>query len=268
MPGFSLFPSRYYLYSLVAFVCLLLSACGSTQTGLRALDTHQSSAHGSRVRYIVLHYTAGSYTRSLQTLTGPDVSAHYLISDHHPPKLHRLLSEDRRAWHAGLGSWYGNTDINTGSIGIEIVNHGQLGPDQWDPYIPEQIELLRLLLNDLVHRHQIAPQNIIGHSDMAPQRKIDPGPLFPWEQLAQSGLGRWYDEKKSLALQAHYLTHPFPSVTAQQQLLLDAGYEVELTGQADTATRNVITAFQMHYRPTRYDGTMDAETLSILLSLH
>lgn len=245
---------------------MLLGAC--TTTGpLRITEAIQSPSHGSRVRYIVLHYTASPTKIALEHLTGPRVSAHYLISDDSPPVIYRMVSEERRAWHAGAGSWFGNTDINTGSIGIEIVNAGLSGPDQWAPYTKSQITKTKDLVRDIAQRHQVIPENIIGHSDMAPQRKIDPGPLFPWEQLALAGLGRWYDEQKALQLQAYYLAHALPSARETQALLRKAGYDTPDSGIYDKATRNVLAAFQMHYRPTRYDGILDAETLSILLSL-
>src|SRR5690606_25423108 len=98
-----------------------------------------------------------------------------------------LVDENRRAWHAGISEWYGRPDINTVSIGIEIVNPG--GADTaWAPYSQAQIDVLKLLLSDIIKRHGIDPDNIVGHSDIAPQRKVDPGPLFPWKQLADAGL--------------------------------------------------------------------------------
>ncbi|MCX5592164.1 N-acetylmuramoyl-L-alanine amidase [Alcaligenes endophyticus] len=247
--------------------CLLAAACSQTTPRLQILDTHEAVAQSSRVRYIVIHYTASPYPRALRTLTGDKVSAHYLITDHSPPLVYRLVDENRRAWHAGASSWYGNTDINTGSIGIEIVNRGPIGPGQWDPYSQQQIEVSRQLLQTLTAKHGVLPQNIIGHSDIAPQRKVDPGPLFPWAILADAGLGRWYDEEMAQSLKAHYKNEPLPSASTIQQLLAQAGYEVTNSGQFDSATQNVIRAFQMHYRPALYDGVMDAETFAILLSL-
>src|SRR5690606_9759033 len=107
--------------------------------------------------------------------------------------VYQLVDESRRAWHAGASSWYGRSGVNSGSIGVEVVNPGKRD-ETWSAYSPRQIATLATLLRDLISRHQVKPQNIVGHSDIAPQRKIDPGPLFPWKKLADEGIGRWYDE--------------------------------------------------------------------------
>ncbi len=244
----------------------LLAACGSSGP-IKFDDSYSAQGQNSRVRYLVLHYTAGDHATSLKVLTQRDVSAHYLISDERRPTVYRLVPEERRAWHAGLGSWYGFTDLNTGSIGIEIVNMGRLGNGRWEPYTQGQINTLKVLLKDLAQRHNISPRNIIGHSDVAPQRKTDPGPHFPWKELAQNGIGRWYKESQARALQAQYATRPLPSASQVQAWLRKAGYETPESGMFDKATQNVIAAFQMHYRPARYDGILDAETAAILQSL-
>lgn len=244
----------------------LLAACGSSGP-IKFDDSYSSQGQNSRVRYLVLHYTAGDHATSLKVLIQRDVSAHYLISDERRPTVYRLVPEERRAWHAGIGSWYGFTDLNTGSIGIEIVNMGRLGNGRWEPYTQGQINTLKVLLKDLAQRHNISPRNIIGHSDVAPQRKTDPGPHFPWKELAQDGIGRWYKEAQARALLAQYATRPLPSASQVQAWLRKAGYETPESGMFDKATQNVIAAFQMHYRPARYDGILDAETAAILQSL-
>ncbi|HRL21407.1 MAG TPA: N-acetylmuramoyl-L-alanine amidase [Alcaligenes sp.] len=245
----------------------LLAACGSGGP-LKINDSLRAEGQNSRVRYLIVHYTAGDTPTSLKVLTQRNVSAHYLITDEHRPTVYRLVDENRRAWHAGLGSWYGFTDLNTGSIGIEIVNPGRLDDGRWAPYTPEQIQTLIVLLKDLAQRHGVTPRNIIGHSDVAPQRKLDPGPLFPWQELARAGLGRWYNEARARQLQVQYATQPLPQATEVQALLRKAGYETPESGIWDKATQNVIAAFQMHYRPARFDGVLDAETLAILKSLN
>lgn len=245
----------------------LLAACGGGGP-LKIDDSYKAKGQNSRVRYLVVHYTALNNMTSLKVLTQRDVSAHYLITDERRPTVYRLVDENRRAWHAGLGSWYGFTDLNTGSIGIEIVNLGRLDDGRWVPYTPEQIKTLTILLQDLAQRHGVAPRNIIGHSDLAPQRKQDPGPLFPWKELAQAGIGRWYNEAQARQLQAQYAALPLPQAAEVQALLRKAGYETPETGIFDKATQNVIAAFQMHYRPSRFDGVLDAETLAILKSLN
>lgn len=245
----------------------LLAACGSSGP-LKIDDSYSAKGQNSRVRYLVVHYTAGNNLTSLKVLTQRDVSAHYLITDERRPTVYRLVDESRRAWHAGLGSWYGFTDINTGSIGIEIVNLGRLDDGRWMPYTPEQIKTVTILLQDLAQRHGVSARNIVGHSDVAPQRKLDPGPLFPWKELAQAGIGRWYNEAQANQLQAQYASLPLPEAADVQALLRKAGYETPDSGVFDKATQNVIAAFQMHYRPTRFDGVLDAETLAILKSLN
>lgn len=226
----------------------------------------QAQSQNSRVELIVLHYTSASNERSLELLSQRNVSSHYLITDEPVPHVYQLVDESRRAWHAGVSRWYGSTGINAASIGIEIVNPGGTGT-QWAPYSEAQIDTLMLLLKDIVQRHQIKLHNIVGHSDIAPQRKVDPGPLFPWKRLADAGLARWYDEEKAADHRAEFQRSGLPNAQWIQQELNRVGYETPGNGQLDRATRNVIRAFQMRYRPHRYDGVPDAETLGILKSL-
>lgn len=251
-------------------LCGLLAACStSPKIGGHRIDTSlQAAGQNSRVRHLVLHYTSADTPTSIKVLTQKNVSSHYLITDEHPPKLYRFVDESQRAWHAGVSQWHDHVDLNTSSIGIEIVNAGRLPDHSWAPYQSAQIELLTALLQELVERHRISPANIVGHSDVAPQRKIDPGPLFPWEQLARAGLGRWYNQEQALRHQAQFeqfgLAPPYAEI---QQMLKQAGYEVPLHGQWDKASQNVLAAFQMRYRPSLYDGQPDAQTLGILKAL-
>src|SRR5690606_11843979 len=129
----------------------------------------------------------------------------------------------------------------------------------WEPYAPEQIDMLAQLLQDIIQRHQIKPLNIVGHSDIAPQRKIDPGPLFPWKQLAQQGIGRWYDAAKAQEYEQDFLRNGLPDMAWTQKALQRAGYKTPQNGLLDKASKNVIAAFQMHYRPALYDGVPDAQ---------
>lgn len=258
----------YCLRFFSMLLCLFFTAC-STTPQLAGYPLHEKTAVGqsSRVRHIVLHYTSLDTTASLETLTQAQVSSHYLISDEQPPKLYRLVPESERAWHAGLSQWYQHTDLNTSSIGIEIVNAGRQTDGSWAAYQPAQITLLQALLHDVATRHRVKPSHIVGHSDIAPQRKIDPGPLFPWQQLAANGLGRWYDSAQAQRYQAEMERYDLPSNAAIQQLLHKAGYAVPLDGKWDKSSQNVMAAFQMHYRPARYDGTPDAESIAILKAL-
>lgn len=247
---------------------LILAACASMGPGELKIDRSiQAKSQDSRVEFIVLHYTATGRSASLKILSEQNVSSHYLITDDARPVVYQLVDESRRAWHAGVSEWYGRTDINAGSIGIEIVNHGGHGTS-WAPYSDAQIDTLITLLHDIVQRHQIKPHNIVGHSDIAPQRKVDPGPLFPWKRLADEGLGRWYDRTEKDQYMQQFQTDGMPDILWMQGRLKRAGYAVEQHGQLDRATRNVVAAFQMRYRPALYDGIPDVETMAILKALH
>lgn len=249
------------------FVCLalcfaLLAGCA----GGPAIDTsHTAVGQNSRVQYIILHYTSTDLERSLHLLSQGDVSSHYLIGAA-PPTIYRLVDEDRRAWHAGDSQWQGRTWLNGTSIGIELVNQGPRG-NAWQPYAPAQIDALILLLKDIVRRHQLPLGSIIGHSDIAPQRKIDPGPLFPWKRLADAGLLPWPDAAE-VARQQTLFQASLPSVAWFQAQLARQGYAVPSHGELDKATRNVIAAFHMKYRQERYDGEPDSETAALLLVLN
>lgn len=258
-----------FLRRILSAACLLfLAACASTAPDtLKINHSIQAKSQDSRVEFVVVHYTATGKASSLSILSEQNVSSHYLITDDPQPEVYQLVDESRRAWHAGVSEWYGRTDINAGSIGIEIVNMGGSGT-QWTPYADAQIDTVIMLLHDIVKRHQIKPHNIVGHSDIAPQRKVDPGPLFPWKRLADEGLGRWYNPIEKEQYEKQFLTEGMPDVLWVQNHLKRAGYPIEQHGRLDRATRNVIAAFQMRYRPARYDGTPDAETLAILKALH
>ncbi|MDG9928120.1 N-acetylmuramoyl-L-alanine amidase [Pseudomonas sp. GD04042] len=241
---------------------LLLAGCAS---GLRIDDSLRAQGQSSRVQYIVLHYTSTDLLRSLALLTRGEVSAHYLIDDG-SARIYRLVDEDRRAWHAGDSEWQGRTWLNASTIGIELVNQGYYeGPAgrYWQPYGEAQIEALIALLKDLVKRHDLPVDSIIGHSDIAPQRKVDPGPLFPWKRLADAGLIRW-PEPAAVAREQARFAAALPEVIWFQEQLHKLGYAVPRTGILDQATRNVLIAFQMKYRPARYDGEPDAESAAIL----
>ena len=245
---------------------LLLTGCAG---GLRIDDSLRAQSQNSRVQYIVLHYTSTDLARSLALLTRGDVSAHYLIDDG-AAKIYRLVDEDRRAWHAGDSEWQGRTWLNASSIGIELVNPGYVegpGGRVWQPFGEAQIEALIALLKDLVKRHDLPPDSIIGHSDIAPQRKVDPGPLFPWKRLADAGLIRWPDAAEVAREQARF-TVALPDVAWFQAQLHQLGYRVPDSGVLDEETRNVLAAMQMKYRPARYDGEPDAESAAILQVLN
>ena len=241
----------------------LLAGCATPLVDTR----YTAQGQDSRVQYLILHYTTLSMADSLRVLTQQAVSAHYLVSDESPPVAYRLVDENRRAWHAGVSYWKGATMLNAPSIGIEIVNPGEEtaadGTRRFAPYPPAQIELLIRLVRDIVARHQIKPERILGHSDIAPQRKPDPGAAFPWQALADAGLIPWPEASRVAAQRSRFETS-LPEVAWFQRTLASVGYQVPDHGQLDAPTRRVLAAFQMKYRPARYDGTPDAETAALL----
>lgn len=244
---------------------LWLAGCSS---GL-SIDTRYSSAnHDSRVQYVVLHYTSSGFERSLGHLLHGEVSSHYLIGDQ-PPIIYRLVEEDRRAWHAGDSSWQGRTWLNATSIGIEIVHPGYSDTPQgrvWHPWRQEQIDALIPLLKDILQRHGLSPDRVVGHSDIAPQRKLDPGPLFPWQQLADAGVSIWPRQTLVEQYQRQLADQPPPEAWFDMALE-QFGYNLARTPQQVNASRNLLAAFQMRFRPARHDGVADAETAAILAAL-
>jgi len=238
-------------------------------------NDYPSQSVNQRVRFLVLHYTAVDDAESLRLLTQGNASAHYLVPSipkikAGKPVVLQLVPESLRAWHAGASQWNGRTNLNDSSIGIEIVNLGfseSVQGKHWYPFNEAQIQLLIPLIKDIAQRYQISPDNIVGHSDIAPQRKYDPGPLFPWQRLAQQGLGAWPDSDRV----AYYLAGRLPNsavpVAPLQQALVRYGYSVPTTGVLDSETQRVISAFQMHFRPANFSGQPDAETEAIALAL-
>lgn len=254
------------LTALVLFI--FLTAC--TSSGPKLDTSHPSANHDSRVQFVIVHYTNASLERSLALLTHGEVSSHYLIGDQSRPTVYKLVDENLRAWHAGESEWQGRTWLNSSSIGIEIVNPGFRDTPTgrlWYPYTEGQIQALIVLLKDIVKRNNIDPRHIIGHSDIAPLRKLDPGPLFPWKRLADEGLGIWPDAQRVAQRQASMMDN-LPSVTWFQQQLAQLGYVTPQTGELDVATRHVLAAFQMHYRPERFDGQPDVQSAAILQVLN
>jgi len=200
---------------------------------------------GSPVDMLVLHYTGMISTEAaLDRLCDPaaKVSAHYLIDE--DGTVYRLVPESRRAWHAGLSAWRGHRDVNGRSIGIELANPGhEYG---YRDFPAPQMSALTDLAGAILSRHPIPPRNIVGHSDIAPDRKLDPGERFDWRSLAERGIGL-YPAQAGVA-DGDVLS-----------LLAEYGY--------DTGARQVVAAFQRHFRTRRIDGKADAETQSILGSL-
>ena len=234
------------------------------------VDDRYASAHqDSRVLFVVLHYTEVDLPTSLRLLTRGHVSCHYLVSDEHPARVYRLVPEDKRAWHAGVSHWRGHAQLNASSIGIEIVNPGPLREPSgqgYAPYPEHQIETVVALVRDIVQRHAIRAEHVVGHSDIAPLRKTDPGPAFPWWRLAQEGLVVWPRDDDVARHRQEFETQ-LPAVAWFQQALTEVGYAVPSHGQLDDLTQACLRAFQMKYRPQCYDGQPDATTAALLQAL-
>jgi N-acetylmuramoyl-L-alanine amidase len=243
---------------------LLLTALGCFRQS--AIDySLRAKSQDSRAQFLILHFTGGTWDASVKILTEGPVSSHYLVRDS-PVRVYQLVDEGQRAYHAGQSSWQGQTQLNAASIGIEIQNAGDIpGPQGivYHAYPEAQIEAVLALVKDIVARHQIRPDRILGHSDIAPQRKVDPGPTFPWKRLADAGLIPWPRAEAVAERRKAFETAP-PDVAWFQAKLAKHGFLLEQTGALDAPTRQVISVFQMKYRPTDYAGNPDAETAAIL----
>ena len=214
---------------------------------------------------IILHYT-GMQTgeAALERLRDPaaEVSAHYMVEE--DGRVFRLVPEERRAWHAGASWWKGERDVNAVSVGIEVVNPGhEFG---YRPFPQAQVDALIALLSDVRSRWDIPNDRIVGHSDVAPARKQDPGELFPWKELAHAGHGLWFEPKPAPG-PALKVGDEGVGVFALQAGLHRFGYEPRPSGKYDEETATVVTAFQRHWRPERVDGVADGETRARLMGL-
>jgi N-acetylmuramoyl-L-alanine amidase len=251
---------------IVPVILALLAGCATAPKGLPIDTTYNAKGQSSRARFLVLHYTVSDKPTSIKILTEQQVSAHYLVTDDPQPIIYRLVDETRSAYHAGVSSWKQYTQLNNSSIGIEIVNPGWKDTPQGRVYAPfpqAQMDALMVLVKDIVQRNGIAPENVLGHSDIAPLRKQDPGPLFPWARLAQEGLVLWPDANR-LALVRPIFEATLPDVAWFQRKLATHGFGIAQTGLLDIQTRTILSAFQMKYRPRDISGTPDAETASLL----
>lgn len=257
---------------LVVLLLLVLAGCASQNTGgpYRLDESLKANGKNSRIDIIVLHYTASTKPSALLTLTNREVSAHYVVSDDSKPVVYKLVDENLSAWHAGESSWYGRTFVNPRSIGIEIVHPGwaRNGSGELGPLFPAaQIDAVITLTREVAKRHGVAPENIVGHSDVAPLRKQDPGPAFPWKKLAQAGVGRWFDEAAAAKYQAEYVRNGPPDAGWFQKQLKRVGYSVPESNYFDANTLHTIAAFQMHYRPELVNSKPDAQTAARLRAL-
>ncbi|MGB9110341.1 MAG: N-acetylmuramoyl-L-alanine amidase [Telluria sp.] len=248
---------------------LLIALLAGCATGPQYDKTYTAKGQSSRARFLVLHYTVGDRASSLKTLTEQQVSAHYMVTDDAKPVIYNLVDETNAAWHAGNSSWKNYTQLNNSSIGIEIVNPGWKDTPNGRVYAPfpqSQIDAIIPLVRDIVTRHHIAPENVLGHSDIAPLRKQDPGPMFPWKQFADAGLVAWPDAAR-VAVVTPIFQGQLPDVAWYQKKLATWGYGLVQSGNLDEQTRTVLSAFQMKYRPANIDGMPDVETAALLEAL-
>lgn len=289
-----------WLALVLAGLLMTLSACSSpnrmadTDSVLQKTVFVNSENQDTRVRVIVIHHTSEDFAGSLSILTRDSsnpVSSHYLIPEPLDPsypdeelKLYQLVPEDARAWHAGGSYWDGKTALNDMSVGIEIVNRTYcrnaeqvVAPAQneseearicfYPDFAESQIIMLTRLLEGLLDRHQeVTPTNIVGHSDIAPQRKIDPGPRFPWQRLYKLGYGAWFDDETVVKYWQQFRL-AMPPLLTLQTALHEYGYAIDLTGIDDEQTRNVVRALQLHYLPYKVTRQFDAETAAVLYAL-
>lgn len=224
----------------------------------RPSPNHDARPQGQAVDILLLHYTdMASAAAALERLCDPAarVSAHYCVDE--DGTVYRLVDEARRAWHAGVSSWAGASDINARSIGIELVNPGHTCG--YRPFPAAQMTALSALAKAILARHPIPPGRVLGHSDVAPARKRDPGELFDWRALAAAGIGLWPDAPSP--------ADPAPGIAEIQAQLARFGYAVPRHGRLDDETRAVLAAFQRHFRPAAVTGEPDGETAARLAAL-
>ena len=229
---------------------------------------HEDRAGGRAPDLLLLHYTgmksALAALACLRDGSGPRrVSCHYFVDE--DGTISQLVAESRRAWHAGEAFWEGERDINSCSIGVEIVNPGhEFG---YRDFPPHQMDAVTALCRDIVARRKIRAERVLAHSDVAPSRKQDPGEKFSWEKLHKAGVGHWVAPTPISDAAQLAFGDRNETVSLLQSQLAKYGYGISTTGEYDATTRDVVTAFQRHFRPARVDGVADASTLRTLTDL-
>lgn len=232
----------------------------------------------SRTRFLVLHYTAVNFKGSVAALTGPSVSSHYLVPDPTDPsyiaagfndlRIFNLVDESERAWHAGLSAWAKRYNLNDTAIGVEIVYLAteDEGVFTFPPYNPVQIQAVKQLAANIIQRYpDITPTHVVGHSDIAIGRKSDPGAAFPWKELYEAGIGAWYDEATKQRYEQQF-SSGLPTRADVVAKLGQYGYDPR-PASTDAGYKNLLRAFQLHFRPQKYDGVLDAETAAAVYAL-
>jgi N-acetylmuramoyl-L-alanine amidase len=225
------------------------------------------SRKGAAPTLLIMHYTGmENGPAAIARLSDPTakVSSHYVVEE--DGRVYLLVDEANRAWHAGLSSWRGLTNLNAHSVGIEIVNPGHENGYRAFPQV--QMQSILALAKAVVSRHAIPARNVIGHSDIAPTRKIDPGELFDWEWLARNGIGQSVPQIDIDPYGSQLWTGDSgDNVRQMQQQLHNYGYGIDITGVYDTQTEIVVSAFQRHFRRSLVTGIADAQTQAVLAAL-
>ncbi|MGL4488443.1 MAG: peptidoglycan recognition protein family protein [Rhizobiaceae bacterium] len=221
---------------------------------------------GKSISAIILHYTgmvSGIAAEDWLCNSDSEVSSHYLV--HEDGRIVQMVAETDRAWHAGKSYWKGETDLNSVSVGIEIVNAGHiLG---YKPFPQRQINAVIRLCTGIILRHGVQPDMVLAHSDIAPGRKIDPGELFPWDKLAAKGIGQFVQPAPISGGRFFTLGDEGQPIEALQSMLVLFGFDVAVTGIFDATTQKIVTAFQRHHRPEKIDGIADVSTIQTLYAL-
>lgn len=220
----------------------------------------------SRPDMIILHYTGmktGAAAEAWLCTPESQVSSHYLV--HEDGGVVQMVRESDRAWHAGKSFWHGVTDINSHSVGIEIVNPGH--DFGYRRFPDRQIAAVIELCKGIVARHGILPQRVLAHSDVSPGRKVDPGEMFPWRKLADAGVGHFVAPARSGGKPVLGPGDGGAPVDELQSMLSLYGYRIDITGVFDEQTGVVVAAFQRHFRPRRVDGRADRSTVTTLARL-
>lgn len=216
---------------------------------------------------LVLHYTdMDSAEAAIQRLTDKEagVSAHYVIAE--DGKIYQLVDEKERAWHAGESYWRGSGAINARSIGIEICNRGH--SNDYPNFTDAQMQSVIALSQEIVARHNIPDRNVVGHSDIAFLRKMDPGEKFDWQRLAKAGVGIFPFGARAVSGSELRRDDTGNSVIKLQTSLSNWGYGLKLDGKYGEKTEACVIAFQRHYRPEKLDGVWDNECAGLLAALH
>lgn len=225
---------------------------------------YRSTAYNERIRFLVLHHTAVDFETSLKFLLGnvPEhqVSAHYLVAAQPRTEgiIFQLVDENKRAWHCGPSGWRSHININDTSIGIELVN---LDGNKHE-YPEEQVQALIYLCRDILNRYDIEPSNVVAHSDISPDRKIDPGTLFPWKRLYDNGIGAWPDDSDIDG----FANHTLPDLPTLASKLHAWGYDVH-PGASEKEIYIVLNAFRRHFCPRYLEKPLEAHTYAVLLAL-